>query len=55
MYRCITVDLQKTERERSVAFMAGMNRCSFEGGGDEGGAEPRVQAAVDNDQQVCYD
>ena len=42
--------LQKTERESPVAFMPGMNRRSFEGGGDESEA-----AAVDNDQRVCYD
>ena len=34
-------NLQKTERESPVAFMPGMNRRSFEGGGDEGEAERR--------------
>ena len=33
--------LQKIERESPVAFIPGMNRRSFEGGGDEGEAERR--------------
>lgn len=39
--RLLSFVLQKTERESPVAFMPGMNRRSFESGGDEGEAELR--------------